>query len=338
VSLRIALVGSGNMARTHANHWRKVPEATVVAIISKDLESATRLPCDGRSTQFTSLAEALISADFNVVDICTPTPVHTELALLAIAAGKHVFVEKPMARTLHDCDLMIAAAEHAGVFLIVGHVVRFFPEFATAKKAVDAGAVGQPAAIRTSRTAGHPRGGWHNWFADPVQSGGVLLDMAIHDMDWIRWCFGPVERVFAKGLYGNKEYAGVLDYGLVTMKLRSGALAHVTGSWAHVGQFRTTFEICGDEGMLEHDSARSVPFSFAARVTSGTAPGVAVPASPMAASDDPYYLELRHFTDCVLYGATPVVTARDARAAVQIALAALESIETGLPVGIEETL
>jgi predicted dehydrogenase len=219
---------------------------------------------------------------------------------------------------------------------MVGHVVRFFPEFAAAKKAIDAGAVGIPASIRTSRTAGHPKGGWNNWFADPAQSGGVILDMSIHDLDWIRWCFGPVTRVYAKGLYGKDLFAGIMDYGLITLRLHSGAIAHVTGSWAHIGGFRTTFEVSGDSGMIEHDSAKSVPFSLTQRTAPGAPPGVAIPASPMAPDDDPYYLELREFTDSLLSKRQPSVTIYDARAAVQLALAALESIETGNPVDVEE--
>jgi UDP-N-acetylglucosamine 3-dehydrogenase len=336
VTLRICLVGSGNMARTHANHWRKIPEAAVTSIVTKDPSSIARLNVPSDIPLFESLSLALTGTDIDIVDICTPTTTHVDIALVAAAAGKHLFVEKPLARNLADCDRIIEAAEKAGVNLMVGHVVRFFPEFAAAKRSVDSGAVGVPATIRTSRTAGHPKGGWNNWFADPALSGGVLLDMAIHDMDWIRWCFGPVDRVFAKGLYGQDEYAGVLDYGLVTFKLRSGALAHVTGSWAHVGPFRTTFEVCGDAGMLEHDSSKSVPFTLALRAGTSASPGVAVPASPMAAYDDPYYLELREFADSILEKRQPSVTPQDARAAVQLALAALESIETGQVITLKD--
>ena len=336
MTLRICLVGSGNMARTHANHWRKIPEATIVSVVTKDAESIEKLPVSSSVELYDNLPAALTQGDFNVVDLCTPTTTHVELALLAAAAGKHLFVEKPMARTLYDCDLIIEAAEQAGIVIMVGHVVRFFPEFAAAKRAIESGAIGVPAAIRTSRSAGHPKGGWHNWFADPQQSGGVLLDMAIHDMDWILWCFGPVERVFAKGLYGKGEYAGVLDYGLVTFTLRSGAIAHVTGSWAHTGPLRTTFEVCGDAGMLEHDSAKSIPFSMTVRPVNGAQPGPAITANPLSPYDDPYYKELREFADSILRNRRPTVTVYDARAAVQLALAALESIETGLPVTIVE--
>jgi UDP-N-acetylglucosamine 3-dehydrogenase len=271
-----------------------------------------------------------------VVDICTPTTSHVDLAIVAALAGKHLFIEKPLARSLAECDRIIDAARKSGITAMVGHVVRYFPEFAAGKRAIDSGVVGLPSAIRTSRTAGHPKGGWNNWFADPEQSGGVILDMAIHDLDWIRWCFGPVDRVYAKGLYGKEEFAGVMDYALITMRLRSGAIAHVTGSWAHIGNFRTTFEVCGDGGMIEHDSSKSVPFSIALRNPTGTAPGVAIPASPMAAGDDPYFLELRHFADSVLKGTDPDVTLLDARAAVQLALAALQSIETKQPIDIAE--
>jgi UDP-N-acetylglucosamine 3-dehydrogenase len=320
------------MARIHANHWRKIPEASIVAVVTKDPETITNLPLSRVVKTNSNLESALGESEIDIVDICTPTASHLDLAMTAIHAGKHVFIEKPLARSLADCDKIIAAAEQAGVVLMVGHVVRFFPEFRAAKLSVDNGAIGMPAAIRTSRTAGHPKGGWNNWFADPQQSGGVLLDMAIHDMDWIRWCFGPIERVFAKGLYGQDKYKGVLDYGLVTFRLRSGAIAHITGSWAHVGPFRTTFEICGDAGMIEHDSAKSGSFSVALRST-GLPP---VSSGPMAASDDPYYLELRELTDSIVEGRQPSVTAHDARAAVHLALAAVESIETSLPVEIED--
>ncbi|HEX5323227.1 MAG TPA: Gfo/Idh/MocA family oxidoreductase, partial [Capsulimonadaceae bacterium] len=213
-----------------------------------------------------------------------------------------------------------------------GHVVRFFPEYATAKRMVDNGEVGKPAAIRCARVSSHPRGSVSNWYAEPTQSGGVALDLMIHDFDWLRWCFGDVDHVFAKGLYGKSEHQGSLDYALATLRFKSGAVGHVCGSWSHPSGFRTTFEICGDAGMLEHDSAKSVPLMAALKKQEGSTPGVIVPDNALAPLDDPYYLELRHFVDCLLTGAKPMVTLQDARAAVQIALGAIESIESGKPV------
>ena len=137
---------------------------------------------------------------------------------------------------------------------MAGHVLRFFPEYAAAKRMVDAGGVGKPAAIRTARLAGMPHGGQELVRRLGAERRG-RLDMIVHDFDWLRWTFGPVTRVFAQGLYGRPEHAGKRDYALVTLRLASGAVAHVTGSWAHPGGFRTTLEIAGDAGLIEHDSA-----------------------------------------------------------------------------------
>ena len=153
--------------------------------------------------------------------------------------------------------------------------------------------------------------------------------MIVHDFDWLRWTFGPVTRVFAQGLYGKPEHAGKRDYALVTLRHESGAVSHVTGSWAHPGGFRTTLEVAGDAGLIEHDSARSAPLTFSPQAAVGGGGGVAVPESPLAAEESPYYLELRAFIKALDGDTAPPVTVYDAREAARIALAALESIESG---------
>ena len=334
--LKLAVVGSGGMARAHSNHWRKIPEVQLAAVASPDKDTARALAGAETAEIFPTLEDILASptgSNIDIVDICLPTPLHVPIALQALGAGKHLLLEKPMARTTADCDQIIEAANRAGTTAMVAQVVRYFPEYASAHRQVKAGAVGTPAVIRTARLGMHPKAGWNNWYADQSASGGVIVDLIVHDFDWLLWTFGPVERVFAKGLYKNPNTAGLLDYALVTLRHASGALSHVTGSWAHPSGFRTTFEICGDTGMIEHDSAAIAPLTIALREVDGTRPaGVPAPESPMAPSDDPYYKELRHFTDCVLTGVEPDIKLAESRAAVRIAEAALESIETGKPV------
>ena len=327
---RLGLMGSGNMARVHAKHWSRMSDVEIVGVVSHDITKARKIASTVNATAYRHMDEMLADANPDIIDICTPTPTHKEFALQSLAAGKPTFLEKPMGRSVAECDEIIAAVDKAKVPFMVGHVVRFFPEYAQAKRMVVSGAIGIPAAARAARLAGHPTGSWQNWYWDPAQSGGVILDMIIHDFDWMRWCLGDVDRVFAKGLYNVGD--GKFDYGLVTLHFASGALGHVTGSWAHLGPFRTTFELCGDAGMLEHDSEKSVPFSARYRESETGAAGVAIPESPLFDEDDPYYRELRHFIDVIEGKAQPIVTAQDARAAVQIAAAALESIETGKPV------
>ncbi|MEO7719776.1 MAG: Gfo/Idh/MocA family oxidoreductase [Capsulimonas sp.] len=324
MTYRVALIGAGTMGDVHARHWNAMPGAEIVGVLDPRADAAR-----AAGPAFADWDTLISQSKPDIVDICTPTPFHREYVEKAAAAGKAIFVEKPLSRSIEDCDAMLAAVEKAGVPAMSGHVLRYFPEFAAAKRAVDAGTVGKPITIRTARMAGFPDlGGRPNWYADPAQSGGLVLDMILHDFDWLRWTFGPVTRVFAKGLYGQEEYFGDLDYALVTLRFASGAVGHVTGSWAHPGGFRTTLEIAGDAGLIEHDSDRSAPLSAMLK-TKGGAGGVAVPESPMAPTEDPYYQELAAFVHALQNNLPPPVTLQDAREATRIALAALESIETG---------
>ena len=323
MTYRVALIGAGNMGRVHARCWDRLPGAEIVGVLDPREDAARAL-----GSPFTDWHTLLAETQPDIVDVCTPTPLHREYVEKAAAAGKAVFVEKPLARTLADCDAMIAAVQSAGVPAMCGHVVRFFPEYAAAKRLVERGAVGTPAAIRTARMGGFPA--WSdppNWYADPAQSGGAALDLILHDFDWLRWTFGPVSRVYAKGLYGQKQYEGRLDYALVTLRFASGAVAHVTGSWAHPGGFRTTFEVAGDGGLIEHDSLRSAPLTASLR-------GGTVSESPLAPLEDPYYLEIAAFVAALESGQPPPVTLQDGREATRIGLAALESIKTGKVVNL----
>ena len=331
MTYRVALIGAGTMGGEHGRQWAAVPNVEVVGVLADSREEAGRVagaagcPAFGQD-EFDAL---LRQTRPDIVDVCVPTPIHREYVERAAAAGRAVFVEKPLARTLADCDAIVAAVERANVPLMAGHVLRFFPEYTAAKALVDAGGVGTPAAVRTARLAGMPSGGT-TWYGDSSQSGGVVLDMIVHDFDWLRWTFGPVTRVFAQGLYGRPEHAGKRDYALVTLRHESGVVSHVTGSWAHPSGFRTTLEIAGDAGLIEHDSARTAPLTFSPHtMPGGGGGGVAVPESPLAAEDNPYFLELKAFIGALDGGTQPPVTVYDAREAARIALAALKSIETG---------
>ena len=320
----MAIVGAGKLGQTHARHWRTVPGASVVAAVDVNPDAAQVLLM-GNGETFADVNVLLENSDADIVDICTPTPYHKDAAILAARAGKAVFVEKPLARTLSDCDAIVQAAQEHDVPVGVAHVVRYFPAFRQAREILQAGAVGTPVTVRTARLAGfptRPAPDGSNWYADPAQSGGVILDALLHDFDWLLWCFGPVARVHARDLRGSPEHAGKRDYALVTLLFASGVVAHVTGSWAHSGPLRASFEVCGDSGLLEYDSARTSSVTL-------TAAGGGLSDSPLAPEDDPYFAELIDFARCVRNGLPPPVPASEARDAVRVALAALESADTG---------
>jgi predicted dehydrogenase len=318
------------MGQTHARAWSNT-SATIAGFLSRHNQSAAELSRTYGGRVFPDLPGLL--AEVDVVDICTPTHLHHEMALAAAAAGKAIICEKPLARTLNQAQEIIAACKEAGVKLLVAHVVRFFPEYALAKAQVDAGEIGQPAVLRLRRGAFQPKKEEDNWFIDLSKSGGVILDMMIHDFDYARWVAGEVSSVFAKRLRANHPEAPV-DHALVILTHENGAISHVEGSWAYPPPlFRTAIEIAGSNGWIQTDSEQHAAVKVFEHRRGDDAPDVPQPGSPLA--EDPYTTQIRSFYDSLADDAPIAVGGHEGLAALQIALAAIESVETGQVIQLE---
>jgi UDP-N-acetylglucosamine 3-dehydrogenase len=325
---RIGIAGAGLTGGMHAARWVRLP-VTLAGFYTRTPEHAQAAAERYGGRAFPSL-EALLDA-VDVVDVCTPTPAHKDIVLAAAAAGKDVICEKPIARHLRDAEAMIATCETSGVRLFMAHVVRFFPEYVRAKEILDSGRLGRPGVIRTVRGGNFPNPETQNWYVDFEQGGGVILDMLIHDIDYARWCFGEVERVFARGLtFGDVKDA---DHVLLTARFQNGAIGHLEGSWAFPpGNFRTRLEISGDAGLLEVDSLDRPPIDVTLKQEeTASAAGVPVPESPMHPADDPYHREIAHFLSCLESGQEFLASPQDGLEALRIGLAAIQSLRTGQP-------
>ncbi len=314
--MRIGILGCGGMGRVHAKHYSKMDDVELFGF-DVDEERLAEFCKSGNVTPVKSQEELFNQSQ--AIDACLPTHLHFPVAADCIKAGKPLLLEKPMCRSLRECAELVELSETHGVPIMVAHVVRYFAEFRKARDLVTHGTIGTPAAIRTRRGGKFPHGGT-TWFAEFSKSGGILLDLLIHDFDWIRWTFGDVERIFAQSLTFS-GHAG-LDYALVTLTLESGAIAHCEGSWADPGGFRTGIEVCGSGGMIEWDSRNTQSLRTNLFGSSST-------ESPLSASDDPYFLQLRDFIDAVKHGKPMPVTAQDGAMAVAIAEAAIESCRSG---------
>jgi UDP-N-acetylglucosamine 3-dehydrogenase len=329
--LNVLLIGAGTMGSVHGEAFTKMENAVLVGIVDKNLEKAKQLSEKLETKAFQTFEEAIEGLEkVDVVSICVPTPFHKLYLKLAAERGIHIICEKPLARNLEDAREMIDLCQLKNVKLFVGHVVRFFPEYLQAKNIIEEGKIGNLAVVRTSRGGSFPKAS-DDWYADYESSGGLVLDMIIHDFDFLRWCFGEVDQVYAKSIKdGNKKR---IDYSLVTLRFKSGVIAHVEGTWAHQG-FTTKFEFAGEKGIIEHDSSKSVPVVLEVRNRNKVGGGVAVPESPLKYS--PYFIELEHFINCIETGKEPIVSAEDAYKAMEIAISALNSIETGREVVVGE--
>ena len=317
-ALRVGIVGTGGISRAHLPGWQRLG----AELHCTSLEGAEDFAAESGARVHADLESLLAAVD--IVDVCTPTPAHPEIVRAALDAGKDVVCEKPIALEHEVARDLVAHAERVGRRLFPAHVVRFFPQYAAAKRALDAGRIGTPAVLRFERTGSLPD---RPWYADEALSGGIVMDQMIHDIDQALWLAGPAERVFAQQSVAASDSA--VRTAHVVLTHASGALSHCRGFWGPAGTaFRYTFDLAGDGGRLQYDSAGDpgIMFDQVAQARQDTGDGFLPDVSTM---EDPYAAELVEFVRTRADGSTPRVTAADGAVAVQVAAAALESLRTG---------
>ena len=336
--LSVAVVGAGRAGRVHAlNLHHHVRRADVVCVVDADGERAGALAADLDGVPHVQTLEDALATDVDAVVIAAPTFTHADLAATAAAAGKHVFCEKPMALSLAECDRMIAAAGDAGVALQIGFMRRFQPEFAEARRRVEAGDIGKPMVVKSlTRGPGLPP----PWAWSLASSNGMLAEVNSHDFDCVRWLAGAeLERVYAeaanlKGAERGVEEPDFYDNAVVTLRFESGAIGTIDGTCPADYGYDARVEVLGSEGLLvigdlrgqaileardrEHGSVTPLHRTWPERFAEG------------------YRAEMASFADAVLDGAPPRVTGADGRAAVQAVLAANRSWQEGRPVELAE--
>ena len=321
--LRVGMVGAGGIAGAHLPAWLGTGAQVSVYALEGAPELVARF---GGGTAVGSFDELVAQVD--VVDVCTPTPIHRQYIEAAAAAGKHVVSEKPLGRTSTDARAAIDACTAAGVQLYPGHVVRFFSEYETMHRQVAAGTIGEIAVQRFTRGGTRPDKAWYH---DDEQSGGIILDQMIHDLDFARWNAGDVTTVFAR-IAKNGEGLEAVTNAQVVLTHAGGAISYVGGIWARPGTtFRTTFEIAGTGGILRHDSTQYKPLVIDGGLADESGTGLL----PAMHGVSPFATEIGEFARAFAGGPAPRVTAEDGYAAILIAEAAIRSLETGQPSRLE---
>jgi predicted dehydrogenase len=322
-AMRVGIAGTGTMAGVHATGWHAIG-ADLIGCTSSNLAQGDAFSQQYKIRRFDDYPELLDNVD--IVDVCTPTAQHKPMVMAAAKASKHVVCEKPIALTVEDAQAMIDACR--GVRFFVGMVVRFFPQYRAAKEMVAAGRIGNPGVLRLKRVSYVPQKPPEDWYFNEALSGGMVVDLMIHDFDYARWLAGDVQRVYALKTVATDSAA---QYVQAILRLRSGAIALIEGGWAYPpGVFRTSLDLSGADGLIEWNSDQPAPLLTFVPPKPGETDSVGLPTSGL--TDDPYTTELRHAYDCIRSGAPFEVTAEDALEALRISLAVRESIATGKPV------
>ena len=270
--LRIGIVGFGFMGRMHYKCWRAVEGAEVDAICDSNpniVEDTKRAvgniegadgAIDFTGIQlYTDFNAMLKNAKLDAVSITLPTYLHPDYSIKALKAGVHVLCEKPMALNARACDLMIGAAQRSGKVLQIGHCVRFWPEYAEAKKTVDSGKYGKVIAATFQRLGSAPTWSIDNWFLDENRSGGVALDLHIHDTDFVQYLFGMPRAVCS---FTAKSNTGQLLHIVTQYLYDDDKVVTAEGGWAMMPKFgfEMSFNIMLQRATIIYDLTRKPMF------------------------------------------------------------------------------
>jgi myo-inositol 2-dehydrogenase/D-chiro-inositol 1-dehydrogenase/scyllo-inositol 2-dehydrogenase (NAD+) len=340
-SIRVCLIGAGRVAMVHANSLvNHVPAGQLVGIVDP-MREALKATADqfGVDARFESLEAALDWGEFEAMVITTPTFIHRDLAVMVAEAGKHVFLEKPMAITLDECDEIIQAVQRNGVLLQLGFMRRFDPEFSAAYERIQMGEIGQPMMIKSLT---HGPGLPPPWARDLEKSNGMLAEVNSHDWDCIRWLMSSnPERVYVEVANFKGEARGVdtenfYDNVLVNVRFESGGLGSISGICPCDYGYDARVEIVGERGIIQIGEMKGQAIVVCTSRDQGLVTPIYSTWPERFAWG--YIREIEHFIDCIQTGTPPRVGGDDGRWAVAAVLAGTQSFLKERPVYLREVL
>jgi len=330
----VGVIGAGRIGRLHIEHLaQRIPEVDLIAICSLDFDNLEAL-----DVQFNV---PKLAADYNIlledpqidaVLVASSTDTHVEISQAAAQAGKHVFCEKPISLDLEQIDETLAIVEKAGVKFQVGFNRRFDVSFARIREAVASGEIGEPHILRiTSRDPSPP----------PIEyvkvSGGIFLDMTIHDFDMARYLIeDEVIEVYAAGgvrIDPQIGEAGDIDTTVITLRFQNGVIATIDNSRKAVYGYDQRVEVFGSKGMVTVANPRTNTVTFSGNEGTRAA---SPPYFFVERYKEAFLSELQAFFACIQEDTSPPVTGEDGRAPVVMGLAALKSLRENRPVLLSE--
>jgi predicted dehydrogenase len=333
--INVGIVGLGFMAATHIKAYRQLSGVRVAALcnpsgrhLDGDFSKVTGNVGDNQPVKLDmtgveatrDFSELLKDPKIHLIDICAPTAAHRDLSVAALQAGKHVLCEKPLARSTGVAREIAEAAAKAKGFFMPAMCLRFWPEWAWVRNAIESKTYGKTLSARFRRVAEPP--GWgHKNFFNGKDSGGALFDLHVHDTDFIQYCFGPPQSVFSSGY---TKISGAIDHVVTQYQYPGGPVVHAEGTWAMTEGFgfNMSYTINFERATVDYDIARGAD---ALRICEKGQPA----RFHKCEGPDGYARELQHMLDSIEKGRAPtVVTAADALKAVEICEAEEKSVLT----------
>jgi predicted dehydrogenase len=339
--IRICMIGAGRVGKNHSRAiTRHIAGGKIVALVDPMMQVREETALEfGIENQFDTLEIALEKADFDAVIITTPTPTHLPLTALAAENKKHVFLEKPMALNLQECDEINKVVAQNSVILQLGFMRRFDPEFVAAAQRIEAGEIGQPMMIKSNT---HGPGLPPPWARDLRTSNGMLAEVNSHDWDTTRWLMGSnYQRVYTevanfKGAANNVDAPNFYDNVLVNIKFESGGLGLISGICPCGYGYDARVEVVGEKGIMQIGELKGQSIV----VCTNRDQGLITPIFRTWPErfEWAYINELQHFITCIQTETAPRAGGIEGRWAVAGVLAGTKSFLEERPVYLKEII
>lgn len=330
----VGVIGAGQIGKMHIEHLAlHIPQASLNTIADINLEAAESIAAQFNVPKAVSdYRELLDDSSIEAVIISSATNTHAQIIQEAAIAGKHIFCEKPIDFDLKRIDKVLAAVEKAGVKLQIGFNRRFDPNFRRVRELIDSGQIGEPHLLRiTSRDPAPPS------IPYVKISGGIFLDMTIHDFDMARYLIGSeVREVYAAGgvmIDPQIGEVGDIDTVVITLKFANNVIGTIDNSRKAVYGYDQRVEVFGSEGMVTAEN----PMSDTHTLSNSAGVYTSLPPSYFVERyKESYITEIREFLACIQNDTTPLVTGNDGRVPVVMGLAAQKSYQENRPVQLNE--
>lgn len=322
--LNIGIIGFGFIAKVHARNIANMPKINIKSIFSLP-DVKNQIP---KGIAFYDDYKKMIAdQELDAILICTPTHTHKEITCHCAEQGiKNIFLEKPMALSIEDCNAILDSVKENNAQILIGHVLRFWPTYGSIQQYITnpSSDFGEIISFEGKRLQTFP---WSPWFADQQKSGGVILDLSIHDIDYAMWIFNKMTSVSCKAKILNKHGMDVYGESLTTLNFINDKIAECEASWAKPSdfQFYTYAKLVGENNTLEFDGGKIFNNEN-------------LNISNVFKSEDGYVNQIEHFFD-VIVGGTPrfLVSGLEGKSAVKACLAAINSAKSnGKEIFIDE--
>jgi predicted dehydrogenase len=323
MEVKVGLIGCGNMGSGLIKNCAQLENAVAAGVSDPVVEKVEKLGDELHVPAFGDYMDLLAMKDIDAVIVAVPNFRHAEVAIAAAENGKHVFCEKPMALTISDCDKMIQAAKANGVKLMVGQVLRYLPVFAKMKEIMDSGILGEPFSMYVSRLSGGSWGNPQHWRMKADLCGGVLYEVSVHELDYMRYVCGDVDRVTAfMGNYLQNDSRDYEDTAHVTLHFENGGIGTlIVGQCSSMGGYEG--KIHCRKGTMHFDNGKRI-------ITYKTFDGDAVKLEAEDMKTEPgVRRELRYFIEAIIEDKQPAIPGEEGRKVIEVVQAVYISAREG---------